>query len=60
MPSTKPFITLEGAGMNQTYVQWHLKASDLGANGDELTAYNTASVTVFASNFIARDITFKV
>lgn len=57
--ATKPFITLQGAGMSSTYVQWHLKASDVGADGAELTAYNTASVTVFASNFIAKDITFK-
>eukprot|EP00250_Pteridium_aquilinum_P007993 c17590_g1_i1 orf=170-1282(-) len=59
VPGTKPFITLEGAGMSLTYVQWHLKASDVGSNGAELTAYNTASVTVYASNFVAKDITFK-
>lgn len=58
IPSTKPFITLKGAGMALTYVQWHSKASDVGPDGVELTAYNTASVTVLASNFIAADISF--
>lgn len=59
VPSTKPSITLEGSGMNETFVQWHLKASDMDGNGIELTAYNTASVTVYADNFTAKDITFK-
>ncbi|KAI5062385.1 hypothetical protein GOP47_0022924 [Adiantum capillus-veneris] len=59
VPPTKPFITLEGSGINETYVQWHLKASDTDERGIELTAYNTASVTVYASNFVAKDITFK-
>ncbi|KAH7292176.1 hypothetical protein KP509_29G054600 [Ceratopteris richardii] len=45
--------------MDLTIVQWHLKASDHDENGAELTAYNTASVTVYASNFVAKDITFK-
>ncbi|MCO5588479.1 hypothetical protein L7F22_042436 [Adiantum nelumboides] len=59
VPSTKPFITLQGSGMNVTFVQWHLKASDTDEHGMELTAYNTASVTVHASNFVAKGITFK-
>ncbi|KAH7292177.1 hypothetical protein KP509_29G054600 [Ceratopteris richardii] len=59
IPSLKPFITLQGSGMDLTIVQWHLKASDHDENGAELTAYNTASVTVYASNFVAKDITFK-
>lgn len=60
IPATKPYITLQGAGMNQTFVQWHLKASDIGPDGQTLTSYNTASVSVFASHFIAQDITFMV
>ncbi|MCO5609506.1 hypothetical protein L7F22_063734 [Adiantum nelumboides] len=59
VPSTKSFITLQGSGMNLTFVQWHLKASDTDEHGMELTAYNTASVTVYASNFVAKGITFK-
>ena len=60
IPATKPYITLQGAGMNLTFVQWHLKASDIGPDGQALTSYNTASVSVFASHFIAQDITFMV
>jgi hypothetical protein len=45
--------------MNRTFVQWHSKASDIGADGQPLTSYNTASVTVWAAHFVAQDITFK-
>eukprot|EP00249_Psilotum_nudum_P010955 c22873_g2_i1 orf=167-1291(-) len=59
VPANKPFVTLQGAGRDVTLIQWNLKASDVGVDGQEITAYNTASVTVLASNFVAKDISFK-
>eukprot|EP00249_Psilotum_nudum_P006918 c2015_g1_i1 orf=215-1237(+) len=56
--ATKPFVTLQGAGRDTTFIEWNLKASDTGPDGQALTSYQTASVTVFASNFIAKDLSF--
>ncbi|CAK9201558.1 unnamed protein product [Sphagnum troendelagicum] len=54
-----PYLTFQGAGADVTTITWHDIASDLGSDGQQLTAYNTASVTVFAPHFIARDIAFR-
>lgn len=58
--ATKPYITFEGAGRDETVIEWHDRASDLGPNGQQLRTYRTASVTVFANFFSARNISFKV
>lgn len=60
MPVTKPYIRLEGAGRDVTVIEWHDRASDPGPNGQQLRTYRTASVTVFANYFSARNISFKV
>ncbi|XP_075641197.1 putative pectinesterase 68 [Castanea sativa] len=59
VPVTKPYITFEGAGRDVTVIEWHDRASDRGPNGQQLRTYRTASVTVFANYFSARNISFK-
>lgn len=60
VPATKPYITFKGAGRDVTAIEWHDRASDLGANGQQLRTYQTASVTVYANYFTARNISFTV
>jgi pectin methylesterase-like acyl-CoA thioesterase len=60
VPATKPYITFHGAGRDVTSIEWHDRASDRGPNGQQLRTYNSASVTVLANYFIARNISFKV
>ncbi|KDP39870.1 hypothetical protein JCGZ_03401 [Jatropha curcas] len=59
VPVTKPYITFQGEGRDVTFIEWHDRASDPGPNGQQLRTYRTASVTVFASYFSARNISFK-
>ncbi|XP_054823307.1 probable pectinesterase 68 [Prosopis cineraria] len=59
VPATKPYITFQGAGRDVTVIEWHDRASDPGPNGQQLRTYRTASVTVFANYFSARNISFK-
>ncbi|BFG31394.1 hypothetical protein CerSpe_176670 [Prunus speciosa] len=59
VPATKPYITFQGAGKDVTVIEWHDRASDPGPNGQQLRTYRTASVTVFANYFSARNISFK-
>ncbi|PKU77166.1 probable pectinesterase 68 [Dendrobium catenatum] len=59
VPATKPYITFQGSGKEDTVIEWHDRASDRGPNGQQLRTYHTASVTVFANYFIARNISFK-
>ncbi|XP_022543722.1 probable pectinesterase 68 isoform X2 [Brassica napus] len=58
VPATKPYITFKGAGRDVTVIEWHDRASDRGPDGQQLRTYQTASVTVFANYFSARNITF--
>ena len=58
--ATRPYITFEGAGRKVTVIEWHDRACDPGPNGEQLRTYRTASVTVFADLFSARNISFKV
>lgn len=60
MPATKPHISFHGAGRDATVVEWHDRASDRGPDGHMLRTYNTASATVFANYFSAKNISFKV
>ncbi|KAG8040005.1 hypothetical protein GUJ93_ZPchr2177g28968, partial [Zizania palustris] len=59
VPATKPYITFQGAGRDVTVVEWHDRASDRGPDGQQLRTYNTASVTVLANYFTAKNISFK-
>ncbi|KAM5572890.1 putative pectinesterase 68 [Rosa sericea] len=59
VPATKPYITFQGAGKDATVIEWHDRASDRGPNGQQLRTYRTASVTVLANYFSARNISFK-
>lgn len=60
MPVTKPYVTFQGAGRDVTSIEWHDRAGDRGPDGQQLRTYNTASVTVLANYFAARNISFKV
>ncbi|KAL6986023.1 putative pectinesterase 68 [Sarracenia purpurea var. burkii] len=59
VPASKPYITFEGAGREVTVIEWHDRASDRGPDGQQLRTYHTASVSVFASYFSAKNISFK-
>ncbi|KAK3039476.1 hypothetical protein RJ639_028058, partial [Escallonia herrerae] len=59
VPALKPYITFQGAGRDTTVIEWHDRASDRGPDGQQLRTYQTASVTVYASYFSARNISFK-
>ncbi|KAL0542114.1 hypothetical protein IC582_022204 [Cucumis melo] len=59
VPATKPYITFEGGGKETTVIEWHDRAGDRGPSGQQLRTYRTASVTVFANYFSARNISFK-
>lgn len=59
VPSTKPYLTFQGDGANSTSISWNSIASDIGPDGQQLGSYGSASVTIFATNFVARDIAFK-
>ncbi|OMO59669.1 Pectinesterase, catalytic [Corchorus capsularis] len=36
VPATKPYITFQGAGRDVTFIEWHDRACDRGANGQQL------------------------
>ncbi|XP_068639692.1 probable pectinesterase 53 [Aristolochia californica] len=59
IPSSKPFITLEGAGADKTIIQWADNAKRVGSNGNPLSTYNTSTVAIDADYFIAKKISFK-
>ncbi|GMH26645.1 hypothetical protein Nepgr_028488 [Nepenthes gracilis] len=59
VPASKPYITFQGDGRDTTVIEWHDRASDRGPNGQQLRTYRTASVSVFADYFSARNISFK-
>ena len=56
VPASKPYMTFQGAGRDVT-VEWHDRASDRGPDGQPLRTYNTASVTILANYFNAKNIT---
>eukprot|EP00250_Pteridium_aquilinum_P021225 c25061_g2_i1 orf=344-1378(-) len=59
VPAYLSYITMQGAGMGVTIIDYNLKAADMDIDGMPLTAYNAATVSVFASNFVAKGITFQ-
>lgn len=54
IPSSKPYITFQGAGLHKTIITWSDNANVTGST------YTTASVAVDADHFIGRNISFKV
>lgn len=57
----RAFITMEGAGADNTIVQWGDTAdSPTGPKGRPLGTFNSATFAVNAQYFLARNITFKV
>lgn len=50
VPADKPYIFLEGEGSNVTLIQW----GDFGSSSDSST------FKMYADNFVACDISFKV
>ncbi|MCO5573281.1 hypothetical protein L7F22_027050 [Adiantum nelumboides] len=59
IPYTKPFITLQGSNSSTTIIAWNDTASKRGSNNIPLGTYNSATIAIDASYFIARNITFK-
>ncbi|PKU71271.1 probable pectinesterase 53 [Dendrobium catenatum] len=55
----KAFITIEGAGADKTVVQWGDTADTIGAKGQPLGTYNSATFAVNSAFFVAKNITFK-
>ncbi|XP_024371027.1 probable pectinesterase 68 [Physcomitrium patens] len=53
IPATKPFITLQGAGRNNTIISYNDTANSTGST------MKSATFTVFAANFTARNVTFQ-
>ena len=54
IPAEKPFITLSGSDAKNTVITWNDSAKSKGGT------YNTATVTVHASDFTATKITIQV
>ncbi|XP_020086731.1 probable pectinesterase 29 [Ananas comosus] len=66
IPASKPYILLQGNGMGSTVIDWngHSDNSSPPSNGSIAafplaSTFDSATFTVLAENFVARDITFK-
>ncbi|KAF9662442.1 hypothetical protein SADUNF_Sadunf18G0053700 [Salix dunnii] len=59
IPPLKSFITIEGAGADNTIVQWGDTAQTPGARGQPMGTYGSATFAVNSPFFIAKNITFK-
>ncbi|KAJ0745611.1 putative pectinesterase [Helianthus annuus] len=59
IPPLKSFITIEGAGAEKTIVQWGDTAQTIGARGQPLGTYGSATFAVNSPYFIAKNITFQ-
>lgn len=53
IPADKPFITLVGSGAQNTIITWNDNAKSSSGT------YYSATVSVYASDFVARDITIE-
>ncbi|KAA8523185.1 hypothetical protein F0562_009608 [Nyssa sinensis] len=60
IPPLKSFITIQGAGAEKTIVQWGDTAQTIGPKGQPIGTYASATFSVNAPYFIAKNITFKV
>ncbi|KAL9658993.1 hypothetical protein QQ045_018644 [Rhodiola kirilowii] len=59
IPPMKAFITIEGAGADKTIVQWGDTAQTIGARGQPIGTFKSATFAVNSPYFIAKNITFK-
>lgn len=59
IPPLKSFITMEGAGADNTIVQWGDTAQTPGARGQPMGTYSSATFAVNSPFFVAKNITFK-
>ncbi|PIA64597.1 hypothetical protein AQUCO_00100227v1 [Aquilegia coerulea] len=59
IPPLKSFISIEGAGADKTIVQWGDTAKTIGARGQPMGTFNSATFAVNSLYFIAKNITFK-
>uniref|UniRef100_A0A5B7B1V2 Pectinesterase n=1 Tax=Davidia involucrata TaxID=16924 RepID=A0A5B7B1V2_DAVIN len=59
IPQLKSFITIQGAGAEKTIVQWGDTAQTIGAKGQPIGTYASATFAVNSPYFIAKNITFK-
>ncbi|KAL8474941.1 hypothetical protein ACS0TY_030650 [Phlomoides rotata] len=59
IPMTMAYITLEGAGPSKTIIRWDDTADRVGSNGHPLGTYASATFSVDAPYFVAKNITFK-
>ncbi|XP_020236589.1 probable pectinesterase 53 [Cajanus cajan] len=59
IPASKSFITIEGAGADETIVKWGDTAKTLGPNGKPMGTHDSATFTVNSPYFIAKNITFQ-
>ena len=54
------YITLEGAGLDNTIIEWDDTAGRLGQSGRPLGTFGSATFAVNSPYFIAKNVTFKV
>lgn len=59
IPPLKSFITIQGAGADRTVVQWGDTAQTIGARGQPIGTFSSATFAVNSPYFIAKNITFK-
>ncbi|XP_062102525.1 probable pectinesterase 53 [Humulus lupulus] len=59
IPKTMAYITLEGAGVENTIVEWDDTADRLGESGQPLGTFGSATFAVNSPYFIAKNVTFK-
>ncbi|KAF5463037.1 hypothetical protein F2P56_018986 [Juglans regia] len=59
IPASMAYITLEGAGADNTIIEWDDTADRMGQSGRPLGTFASATFAVDALYFIAKNITFK-
>mgnify|MGYP001550441241 CR=1 FL=1 len=59
LDSTKQFVTVVGAGADRTILSYNNHSGMTDASGRRITTPTSASLFINASNFTARDITFR-
>ncbi|KAL9245661.1 hypothetical protein vseg_019286 [Gypsophila vaccaria] len=59
IPATMGYITLKGAGADETVIEWDDTADRLGHGGQALGTYASATFAVNSPFFIAKNLTFK-
>ncbi|OIW15961.1 hypothetical protein TanjilG_04496 [Lupinus angustifolius] len=59
IPLSKPFVTIERVGVDNTILQWGDIAGTRGPQGEKLGINRCATCTLDSTHFIAKNITFK-